>query len=170
MIKTLLHVNTLFFIQASFAFFTTEGLEFMNILTYGGRDHGRYPYSIYGKEVLRFLTFVIPLALFQYYLLLYLLDMEQSVFFMLIPLFGLVFIIPGYIFFRFGLQQFKSTGSWNNIKTLIKSRTSAISKGKASRHTKLRSTSLFCPPPVVKDILLIRYLTKSNRVWITECG
>ena len=102
---------TLFFIQASFAFFTTEGLEFMNILTYGGRDHGRYPYSIYGKEVLRFLTFVIPLALFQYYLLLYLLDMEQSVFFMLIPLFGLLFIIPGYIFFGFGLQQYKSTGS-----------------------------------------------------------
>ena len=102
---------TLLFIQASFAFFTTEGLEFMNILTYGGRDHGRYPYSIYGKEVLRFLTFVIPLALFQYYPLLYLLDMEQSVFFMLTPLMGLLFLIPGYLFFRIGLRHYKSTGS-----------------------------------------------------------
>jgi ABC-2 type transport system permease protein len=27
----------LFLIQAAFAFFTTEGLEFMNVLTYGGR-------------------------------------------------------------------------------------------------------------------------------------
>ena len=102
---------TLFCIQASFAFFTTEGLEFMNILTYGGRDHGRYPYSIYGKEVLRFLTFVIPLALFQYYPLLYLLDMEQGIFYMLTPLFGLLFIIPGYAFFRVGLRHYKSTGS-----------------------------------------------------------
>ncbi len=103
--------SILFLIQATFAFFTTEGLEFMNILTYGGRDHGRYPYSIYGKEVLSFLTFVIPLALFQYYPLLYLLDMEQSVFFMLSPLLGLLFVIPGYVFFRFGLRRYKSTGS-----------------------------------------------------------
>ncbi len=101
----------LFLIQAAFAFFTTEGLEFMNVLTYGGRDHGRYPYSIYGKEVLRFLTFVIPLALFQYYPLLYLLDMEQSVFYMLTPLLGLLFLIPSYAFFRFGLRHYKSTGS-----------------------------------------------------------
>jgi len=102
---------TLLFIQASFAFFTTEGLEFMNVLTYGGRDHGRYPYSIYGKEVLKFLTFIIPLALFQYYPLLYLLDMEQSIIYMLTPLFGLLFIIPGYTFFRLGLKRYKSTGS-----------------------------------------------------------
>ena len=103
--------SVLFLIQGTFAFFTTEGLEFMNILTYGGRDHGRYPYSIYGKEVLRFLTFVIPLALFQYYPLLYLLDREQSVLYMLSPLLGALFIVPGALFFRFGLSRYKSTGS-----------------------------------------------------------
>ena len=103
--------SALFLIQATFAFFATEGLEFMNILTYGGRDHGRYPYSIYGKEVLRFLTFAIPLALFQYYPLLYLLDIEKSVFFMLSPLAGLLFLVPGYLFFRIGLRRYKSTGS-----------------------------------------------------------
>lgn len=102
---------TLFVMQASFAFITTEGLDFMNILTYGGRDHGRYPFSIYGKEVLRFLTFIIPLASFQYYPLLYLLDKERSVFYMLTPLLGLLFLIPGYVFFRFGLSRYKSTGS-----------------------------------------------------------
>ena len=102
---------TLFCIRATFAFFATEGLDFMNVLTYGGRDHGRFPFSIYGKEVLRFLTFVIPLALFQYYPLLYLLDVEQSVLYMLTPLFGLVFIVPGYVFFRVGLRRYKSTGS-----------------------------------------------------------
>ena len=103
--------TALFLVQAAFAFFTTEGLEFMNVLTCGGRDHGSYPYSIYGKEVLRFLTFVIPLALFQYYPLLYLLDMEISVIYMLAPLFGLLFLAPGYAFFRFGLRHYKSTGS-----------------------------------------------------------
>lgn len=101
----------LYIVYASFAFFTTEGLEFMNILTYGGREFGRYPFVIYGSGVLKFLTYIIPLALFQYYPLLYLLDRTQSVFYMFTPLMGLLFIIPSCIFFRIGLRRYKSTGS-----------------------------------------------------------
>ena len=40
----------LFLIYASLCFFTMEGLEFMNILTDGAREYGRYPVSIYGKR------------------------------------------------------------------------------------------------------------------------
>ena len=101
----------LYIINASFAFFTTQGLEFMNILTHGGREFGRYPFAIYGKGILSFLTFIFPLALVQYYPLLYLLEREKSVFYMLVPLFGLLFIIPSYTFFRLGLRRYKSTGS-----------------------------------------------------------
>lgn len=101
----------LYIVYAFFAFFTIEGLEFMNILTHGGREFGRYPFSIYGSGVLKFLTYVIPLALFQYYPLLYLLDREKSVFYMLTPLISLLFIIPCFAFFRFGLRRYKSTGS-----------------------------------------------------------
>ena len=101
----------LYVIYAAFAFFTVEGLEFMNILTHGGREFGRYPYSIYGKGILRFLTYVVPLALFQYYPLLYLLDREQSLFYIFIPLLGLLFLLPSYAFFRIGLRRYKSTGS-----------------------------------------------------------
>ena len=101
----------LFLVYAAFAFFTIEGLEFMNVLTDGGREFGRYPFSVYGKNILRFLTFVVPLALFQYYPLLYLLDREQSAFFMFIPLIGLLFLLPSYAFFRIGLRRYQSTGS-----------------------------------------------------------
>ena len=101
----------LFIIYAAFSFFTIEGLEFMNILTDGGAIFGKYPFSIYGKGILGVLTFVVPLALFQYYPLLYLLDREQSVCFMFTPLFGLLFLIPCYVFYRFGLRRYKSTGS-----------------------------------------------------------
>lgn len=101
----------LYIVYASFAFFTTEGLEFMNILTYGGREFGRYPFSIYGGGVLKFLTYVVPLALFQYYPLLYLLGREKSVFYMVTPLISLLFIVPCYAFFRMGLRRYKSTGS-----------------------------------------------------------
>jgi len=101
----------LFLIYAAFSFFTIEGLEFMNVFTDGGREFGRYPFSIYGKGILMFLTFVIPLALFQYYPLLYLLDREKHVFFMFTPLVGLLFLLPSYAFFRIGLRRYKSTGS-----------------------------------------------------------
>ena len=101
----------LFLVYAAFSFFTVEGLEFMNIFTDGGREFGRYPFSIYGKHILWFLTFVIPLALIQYYPLLYLLEREQSVLYMLIPLAGTLFLLPSYAFFRFGLRRYKSTGS-----------------------------------------------------------
>ncbi len=101
----------LFLIYAGCSFFTVEGLQFFNLFTYGGRQFGRYPFSIYGKNVLLFLTFVIPLALFQYYPLLYLLDREQGIAFMLAPLFSLLFLLPSYGLFRFGLAHYKSTGS-----------------------------------------------------------
>ena len=101
----------LFLIFAGFTFFTLEGLEFMNILTDGGREHGQYPFSIYGQGVLKFLTYVVPLALVQYYPLLYLLGREDSKFYMFTPVLALLFLIPAYGFFRFGLGRYKSTGS-----------------------------------------------------------
>ena len=101
----------LFLVYAALTFFTIEGLEFMNILTYGGFQFGRYPYVIYGEGLLRFLTYGIPLALVQYYPLLYLLDKKQGVLYMLTPLLGLLFLLPCYGFFQFGLRHYKSTGS-----------------------------------------------------------
>jgi ABC-2 type transport system permease protein len=101
----------LFLIYAGFSFFTLEGLEFMNVLTDGGREFGRYPFSIYGNEVLKFLTYVVPLALFQYYPLLYVLERESSLRYMLAPLGGLLFAIPAYALWRFGLKNYISTGS-----------------------------------------------------------
>ena len=101
----------LFLINAAVTFFTTEGMDFLNIFTYGGRQFGRYPFSVYGNGVLKFLTFVIPLALIQYYPLLYLLDRERSKLYMLLPAAALLFLIPCYGVFRFGLSRYKSTGS-----------------------------------------------------------
>jgi ABC-2 type transport system permease protein len=101
----------LFILYAGVTFFTIDGIEFMNILTDGGREFGAYPYSIYGENILRFLTYVVPLALFQYYPFLYILGLRQSKIYMLYPPLGLLFLIPAYAFWRFGLSRYKSTGS-----------------------------------------------------------
>ena len=83
----------------------------MNVLTDGGREFGSYPYSIYGDGILKFLTYVVPLALFHYYPLLYLLGVKKSILYMLAPLFSLLFLVPAYAFWRYGLHRYKSTGS-----------------------------------------------------------
>ncbi|HWR18381.1 MAG TPA: ABC-2 family transporter protein [Clostridia bacterium] len=101
----------LFVIYAALCFFTTEGLEFMNILTDGGREFGAYPFSVYGKGVLKFLTFVVPLALFQYYPFLYLVGQTDNVLYMFLPLVSLMFLLPCYALWRIGLKFYKSTGS-----------------------------------------------------------
>jgi ABC-2 type transport system permease protein len=101
----------LFIVYASFCFFTIEGLEFMNIFTDGGREFGRYPMSVYGKRVLRFFTFVVPLACVQYYPLLYLLGRAGHRWYALLPLAGFAFLLPCYAFWRFGVRHYKSTGS-----------------------------------------------------------
>lgn len=101
----------LFLINATLSFFTVEGLEVVNIFTYGGREFGKYPFAVYGKGILRLLTYCIPLALFQYYPLLYLLGRADSPFHRFSPLLALLFLLPACLFFRFGLRHYKSTGS-----------------------------------------------------------
>lgn len=101
----------LFIVYASLCFFTTEGLEFMNIFTDGGREFGMYPFSIYGKSVLKFFTYVIPLALFQYYPFLYLIGVSKNKMYMVLPLIGIIFIVPCLILWKLGVRHYKSTGS-----------------------------------------------------------
>ena len=102
---------SLFVLYAGISFFSIEGLEFMNIFTDGSREFGKYPLSIYGEGVLKFFTYVIPIALFQYYPFLYLIGRSNNIGLIFLPLIGFVFMIPCYCFFKFGLRKYKSTGS-----------------------------------------------------------
>ncbi|MBE5794595.1 MAG: hypothetical protein E7323_07950 [Clostridiales bacterium] len=101
----------LFILYAGFSFFTIDGLEFMNIFTDGSREFGKYPLSIYGEGVLKLLTYVIPIALFQYYPFLYLIGHTHNRWMMVLPLVGYLFLIPCYAFFRLGLSRYQSAGS-----------------------------------------------------------
>lgn len=101
----------IFIVYAALCFFTTENLEFMNIFTDGAREYGKYPISIYGKRVLQFCTFIIPLALVQYYPLLYLIGRESKDWYFFAPLVACLFFLPCLIIWKTGLKHYKSTGS-----------------------------------------------------------
>ena len=103
--------SALLVLYAGVSFFTIEGLEFMNIFTHGSYEFGKYPLSIYGDGILKFFTYVVPIALFQYYPLLYIIGKSDNIAFILLPLLGFIFMIPCGAFFRLGIRKYKSTGS-----------------------------------------------------------
>lgn len=103
--------SALFLLEGAIAFFTLQGLEFMNVFTYGAIEHGKYPLSIYGKGMLTFCTFVIPYALIQYYPLTYVLGRSDQLWYMFLPLLACLFVVPCWVVWRIGVRHYKSTGS-----------------------------------------------------------
>ncbi|MCL2518220.1 MAG: ABC-2 family transporter protein [Oscillospiraceae bacterium] len=101
----------LFIVYAAVCFFTIEGLEFMNIFTDGGRTLSTYPINIYGRGVLIFFTFVIPLACVQYYPFTFITGRSDALLNAFLPLCGFLFLIPCYLFWKFGVGRYKSVGS-----------------------------------------------------------
>ena len=103
--------SAIYVMYAAVSFFTLEGLEFINVFTYGAMEYGKYPFSVYGKTMLRIVTFIIPYALVQYYPLLYLLDREDNAGCAFLPLLALWFIAPAYGMWKFGIRHYQSSGS-----------------------------------------------------------
>ena len=100
----------LYLVYAAFCFFTLEGLEFMNCFTDGAREHFAYPLEIYGEGFVKFGTYIIPYALFQYYPLQFLLGRGPE-WYALLPLAAPLFFVPGYAVWRLGVRKYKSAGS-----------------------------------------------------------
>lgn len=99
-------------LKASFSFWTIEGMEFMNILSDGGREVASYPISIYRKWFANIFTYVIPFGCVNYFPLLYLLDKNDAPFWYgLTPLVTLIFMAISFAVWKYGLSQYKSTGS-----------------------------------------------------------
>lgn len=104
-------VMSLLIIAATFCFFSTQGIELVNIFTNGARQVGQYPMGIYNKIIKRVFTFIIPLTLINYYPVMYLLDKSDNILYVFMPLLASLFIIPAIVVFNFGMRKYKSTGS-----------------------------------------------------------
>lgn len=101
----------LFILKAGITFFTVQGLEIMNIFTDGARDLTQYPLSVYQEWIQKFLTFILPIALVNYYPLLYVIGKSNNKFYIILPIVAMLFIIPCYGVWRIGLKRYKSIGS-----------------------------------------------------------
>lgn len=106
----------LFVLRATLCFWTTESLDLINAVSYGGQETARYPLSIYRKWFRRFFTYVIPLACISYYPALVILDRPDALgspiwFQWTAPAIGFLFFFLTLQFWRFGTRHYRSTGS-----------------------------------------------------------
>lgn len=104
-------IVSLFIIGAFFVFFTVEGLEFINVFTNGTKQVNEYPIGLYHKAVGVIFTFLIPVALCNYYPVEYLIDKGNSFYYFLMPLSSLILLGISIVIFNLGLHKYSSTGS-----------------------------------------------------------
>jgi ABC-2 type transport system permease protein len=103
-------------IQATIAFWSTESLEVMNSLTYGGVFATSYPVSIYRSWFRDFFIYIVPLASVSYFPTLAIMGRTDSLgsttlFQYLSPLIGITFLAITLQFWRIGVRHYRSTGS-----------------------------------------------------------
>ena len=103
-------------LQASLCFWTTESLEIMNVLTYGGVETAQYPLSIYHVAFRRIFTFVVPLGCIGYFPIVAVLGVDDPlgtgrVFQALAPLAGVAFLGLSFVAWGIGVRRYTSTGS-----------------------------------------------------------
>ena len=101
----------IFVLKAAFCFWTVDGLEFMNILSEGGKKVAQYPIDIYAKWFRIFFTFIVPFGLVNYYPVLYLFGKDNNWFYGIVPTFAFIFLIPCLLIWKRGIKHYESTGS-----------------------------------------------------------
>jgi len=103
-------------LQATLAFWTTETLEIMNTVTYGGVETTQYPLSIYRDWFQRFFTFIIPLARVSYFPCVEIIGADDPLgsptwFRYASPLIGAAFLAAALRVWNLGERRYASTGS-----------------------------------------------------------
>jgi ABC-2 type transport system permease protein len=97
-------------------FWTLDATEFANAFTYGGNTMTQYPMTVFPREVLVALTFVVPVAFVNWYPCLYLLGRPDPFgmpawFAVLSPLVAAGTLTVAGLAWRTGVRHYTSTGS-----------------------------------------------------------
>jgi ABC-2 type transport system permease protein len=108
--------GAIFVLGAAFQFVSTDSAELANSFTYGGQTMTQYPLAIFGQQIVRAVTFVVPIAFVNYYPVLYVLGKPAplglpSWIGLLSPLVAVLMVALAALAWRGGLRRYRSTGS-----------------------------------------------------------
>lgn len=105
-----------FVLGAAFQFISIDSAQVANSFTYGGQQLTQYPLTIFGTEIVRVVTFVVPLAFVNYYPVLFVLGKPAplglpSWIGLLSPVVAVAMVGLASLAWRGGLRRYRSTGS-----------------------------------------------------------
>ena len=101
----------IFILKATFCFWTINGLEFMNILSEGGKRVAQYPINIYEKWFRLFFTYIVPFGIVNYFPVMYLFGKSNNRYYGLTPLGTVLFLFICIYIWKIGVKHYESTGS-----------------------------------------------------------
>jgi ABC-2 type transport system permease protein len=106
----------LFVLGAAFQFVSTDGSEVANAFTYGGNTMTQYPLTIYPTEIVRALTFLVPVGFVNWYPALLVLDRPDplglpTAVHLASPVAALALCALAALAWRSGVRRYRSTGS-----------------------------------------------------------
>ncbi|WP_405802054.1 ABC transporter permease [Streptomyces sp. NBC_01506] len=101
---------------AAFQFWAQDAAEVQNSFTYGGTTLLQYPPTVFATDLVRGVTFVVPLAFVNWMPALYVMDREDPLGLpdwvaFLPPLVAVGFCVVAGLAWRVGLRMYRSTGS-----------------------------------------------------------
>ncbi len=101
---------------ASIQFWSADTAEVANAFTYGGNQISQFPLTVFPSEVVKALTFGLPLAFVNWYPSLYVLGIEDPFGYppvtrFLSPLAALLTAVVAAVAWRSGVRHYRSTGS-----------------------------------------------------------
>jgi ABC-2 type transport system permease protein len=107
---------SLFVLGATFQFVSTDASEAANAFTYGGNTMTQYPLTIYPTEVVKALTFLVPVAFVNWYPALFILDVPDPVGLpdalrFAAPVAAVALCTLAALAWRTGVRRYRSTGS-----------------------------------------------------------
>ena len=106
----------IFVLGAAFQFISIDSAEVASAFTYGGQTLTQYPLNVFGKDIVRAVTFVVPLAFVNYYPVLFVLGKPAplglpSWIGLLSPVVAALMVALASLAWRGGLRRYRSTGS-----------------------------------------------------------
>lgn len=108
--------GAIFLLLATLNIYLLETGSLKEVFYWNARKFAGYPISIFNRWIQLFMIFVVPFAFVNYFPAQYLLrksDMQQypEIFLYLTPVVGLVWFFLAYLFWRFSLKYYKSSGN-----------------------------------------------------------
>lgn len=115
-VSQVLFFGSLFIFGATTTFWTMERLEILNVFTYGGSEIMSYPMHIFPRAIRIIFTYVIPAVFLSYFPTIFILDKPDPLnapafASFAAPVVAVVLLLLALRFWRFGIQNYQSTGS-----------------------------------------------------------